>query len=107
MYKQNINYTHLLSDFSLTDLGVNVYDQHELEADIMKQLEEEASQKASEQQYKFTEKELRGVQRSVRQMKTDMTSLSRQINTLLLRPLSDVVLALKELKRLRDEKVRL
>lgn len=72
----------------------------------MKQLDEAAEQQASEQQSKFVEKELRAVQRAIRQTKTEENALSRQINSLLLKPLVDVVLVLKELKRLREEKVK-
>lgn len=93
------------SDSSLTDLGVNVYDQDELEADIMRQLDEVAAQKATEQRIKFTEKELKQIQRDTRGLRGDLTSLTRQINSLLSRSLPDVVLQLQNLKKSRDEKV--
>ena len=83
-----------------------MYDQEELEADIMRQLDEVAAQKATEQRIKFTEKELRQIQRDARGLRGDLTSLTRQINSLLSRSLPDVVLQLQDLKKSRDEKVK-
>ena len=91
-----------LSDLGL---GVSIYDQQEFEADVMKQFDEEATRQAAEQQRKFTEKELSTVQREIRQIKTEVTASSRQITSLLSKPLCDVVHKLKQLKTSQEEKV--
>lgn len=95
----------LIVETQLDNLGVSVYDQYELEADIMKQFDEEAARQATEQQRKFAEKELTKVQRGIQNMRTVVTSLSGQIQTLLSRPISDVILQLKQLKATQQEKV--
>ena len=94
-----------MSGLSDLGLGVSIYDQQEFEADVMKQFDEEATRQAAEQQRKFTEKELSTVQREIRQIKTEMTASSRQITSLLSKPLCDVVHKLKQLKTSQEEKV--
>ena len=105
MCKINLISLYFFLDPSLADLGVNVYDQEELEADIMRQLDETAAQKAAEQQKKFSEKELNQIQITTRELRGSLTALTRQINSLLSRSLPDVVLELKELKKTREDKV--
>ena len=94
-----------MSGLSDLGLGVSIYDQQEFEADVMKQFNEEATRQAAEQQRKFTEKELSTVQREIRQIKTEVTASSRQITSLLSKPLCDVVHKLKQLKTSQEEKV--
>lgn len=94
-----------MSGLSDLGLGVSIYDQQEFEADVMKQFDEEATRQAAEQQRKFTEKELSTVQREIRQIKTEVTASSRQITSLLSKPLCDVVHKLKQLKTSQEEKV--
>ena len=71
----------------------------------MKQFDEEATRQAIEQQKKFAEKELTKIQQGIRNMKSVVTSLSQQIQILLGRPISEVILQVKQLKELQQEKV--
>ena len=87
------------------ELGVNVYNQDEFEAGVMRQLDEEASKQAIEQQRKFTEKELQLLQREIGRVKDEVTRVSRTITNLLSNPLCNVVSELKELKGLQYRKV--
>ena len=59
---------NVVSDGQLAGLGVSIYSQDELEAGVIKQLDEEAARQNTQQQRKFAEKEIRNVQIKIRRV---------------------------------------
>jgi hypothetical protein len=92
------------SEDHLRELGVNIIDQEVLEDEILRGLEEKAAIESLEQQKKFAERELNQLEVEVRRTSSDISSVTKQLQHLLSKPLNDVILQVKTLQETQSEK---
>ena len=108
----------------LSGLGVSVYNQDDFEAGVLDQLDKEVKKRNAEQQRKFLLKEYSSIKAQIksvlgcdvcirykiitmitsRTVQLELTSISKTIAGLLMQPLSQVVVQLRELKSSQSAK---
>ena len=95
----------IVGDDGLVGLGVVGYDQLEFEAIIMKDLDSKIEKESKDQQRKFAKNGLREITDEIKQSTIQLSVISKQITSLLVRPFTSVVTELKIQRTLQKNKV--